>query len=91
MLVEVFRLDDLAAASRILGEVRVSLVVVARVGPGLARISGRPDARRARMRWSLLILVALRPEWPSARTLVQGDLRFLRGTHRSYAIQPSCG
>ena len=58
VLVEVFCLDDLAAASRIFGKVGVPLVVVAGVGRGLARIAWRPDARRSRMRRSLLILIA---------------------------------
>jgi acyl-CoA thioester hydrolase len=68
--VEVLRLDGVAATDRILGQGRVPLILVAGIGDGLARVARGADAG-----WSLwlalLVLIALRPEWPSPRTLVQ--------------------
>jgi hypothetical protein len=83
VLIEVLRLNGLAAACGVLGQVRVSLVVVARVRQGLERIAGRTNALRACPGRRLLVLLALRPERPSARTLVQGSLRCLSGVWNS--------
>jgi len=79
VLEEVLRLDGLAATGRVLGQGRVPFIVVAGVCHTLARIPWRADARRSRIALPLLILIALRPERPSSRTLVQRSLRFLRG------------
>ena len=70
MLVGFVRLDDLAATDRVLRQCRIALIVGARVGRALAWIvAGWTNARRSR--FALPVLIALRPEWPSARTLVQ--------------------
>src|SRR5687768_14750287 len=76
VLIEVFCLDGLPPARRVLCEVGVQLVVAPSVGQGSARIAGRMNALRTWARWRLLLAWrALRPERSSARTLVQGSLR----------------
>src|SRR5262245_9489677 len=70
VLIEVFRLDGLASARRVLGEIGVTLVIVARVAQGIARIAGMVKALRTWSRRQLLAWLALRPE-RSSRTLVQ--------------------
>src|SRR5258705_13900251 len=76
VLVEVLCFDNLPASCRVLGHGGVTFVVVERVCHGLARIAGRANARRSRVALPLLILIALWPERPSSRTLVQGSLQF---------------
>jgi hypothetical protein len=87
VLVQVLRLDGLPATSRILGEVGVSLIIGTGIGHGVARIAGQTYALRSRPSDRLLILLALRPEWPSARTLVQDSLHSWEGMRPTYMIQ----
>jgi hypothetical protein len=79
VLVEILSFDGIAAAGGVFGQVGVPLIVATGVCDGLARIARRANARGSQVGPPLLILIALRPERPSARTLVQGSLRFLRG------------
>jgi hypothetical protein len=80
VLIEILRLDGLATTRRLLSQGGVPLIGVARVRCQLSRIAELTNPLRSRSSlWRLPVLVTLRPEGPSARTLVQDILRFLSG------------
>jgi hypothetical protein len=68
VLVEVLDLDDVATLRRVLRHGHIALVPAAGIGCPMARVGA---GSRATSRLARGILLALRPERPSAGTLVQ--------------------